>query len=88
MKAREMFKELGYTYSEVGEFITFQLWLTETWCSSITFNKNRHFISVVDFVNNEDNEGNIINKTYNGTIIDVHILEAINQQVKELGWVE
>ena len=85
-KAKEMFRELGYTFSEAFEVITYQLWLSQVWCSDITFNTKAKIISIVDFINIEDNNGCLIGKDYVGSVIDRSTLKAINQQAKELGW--
>ena len=72
MTAKEMFEELGYKRSEKSEKITY-FQRFGTGYFRITFDLSKEEITIVTDI---------------GNIIENDLLQAITQQVKELGWVE
>lgn len=76
--ARELFKELGYRYSEDNYFISYignkDIRLVQY---QIVFSKEYKCIELMPTING---------KEHYFTRVDMKLLQAINKQVEELGW--
>ena len=83
MKAKEMFEELGYKeVKEWSNIIHYENMIDEKF-------EQRHIIEFVvnhEFISVASKFGKFTYGAFNG--IDVKLLQAINQQCKELGWLE
>lgn len=74
--ARELFEELGYTYQES---------YFEERLDVINYSKGGNYTSQIIF-NLEGKCVNVYRKGNKASWFDVKILQAINQQINELGW--
>lgn len=70
--AREMFEELGYEYENKDKYIRC-IWQP----------KNKRYCRIITF-----DLKNKKFKPYNQVQFTIQLLQAINQQVKELGWLD
>lgn len=81
MSAKEMFEKLGYTYQEV---------YFEDELDEINYSENGRWALQIIFSLNHKNI--IVYRKYEGKsrpiAISVEILQAINKQVEELGWLD
>lgn len=74
--ARELFEELGYTYQES---------YFEEKLDKINYSKNGDYVPQIIF--SFDNKCvKVYRKENKASWFDVKILQAINQQINELGW--
>lgn len=86
MSAKEMFEKLGYRKEDVEDIFTGEIYEYDykyvkfdgTWLYEILFNDSTKLIHF----NTE-----LFNKTQN-EMITIDLLKAINQQCKELGWLD
>ena len=72
MKAKEMFKELGYDFGTYETFLDIRMWKYDKRSNEIDFFINKKEWTI--FLESEEWEN--IDK----------IIQAINKQVEELGW--
>lgn len=74
--AREMFEELGYEYYEDDGFNCYK--------------KEKSKLIEPDYISFNRLEREVfmsrVNKNRNGVIVNMKLLQAINQQINELGW--
>lgn len=70
--AKEMFEELGYKYTKYG--------------NDIQYYKKFVYSEIIIYFWDFKNEIEISSSKYITITIDINELQAINQQIKELGW--
>lgn len=79
--ARELFKELGYRYSEDNYFISYIYSIENENITpvqyQIVFSKEYKCIELIPTING---------KEHYFTRVDMKLLQAINQQINELRW--
>lgn len=73
--ARELFEELGYEYKEIKTII-FKNIQYKKYSKIILFRDDKYIIPYCDYGNGEESS----------TLLNLKELQAINQQIKELGW--
>lgn len=91
MTAKEMFEKLGYKFVSYGdeEIIEFDKIIIKNYeYKKIVFDIRRKFFWVDYFKNEYDSKGKLIKKIHTIFVSDIEELQAINQQCKELGWIE
>ena len=89
--ACQLFEELGYKFVSYGDehIVEFDKVVIKDYeYKKIVFDIRRKFFWAGYFKNKYDSNGKLINKIHTIVVLDIEELKAINQQCKELGWLD
>jgi len=92
MNAKTMFEKLGYKLIGTSSLFQYRKEYNDAWdrlhYEDIIFNNNLKGYITLAWYNELNDKGTFKNKSYDAIYITIELNKAIQQQIKELGWLD